>query len=230
MNLNQILGSFSSGGIQITMDCENDVVQNLGHLSQNRYEKIPLHLIKECDDKYEKTGIPHLILDSSDKYKINRYPDKQTERDLDIKYLLGDKFEVVSWYDLMDMPSRETFYDSITKHTDLFERHKKVLMFLNSIDFFITDLLESGLSQQELLFNSFNREISYISQQMPNFIIRIKPNLIMEMLISNGDIDSVEINKKYFFYYNPKRIMELIIENSNIETSRDFKLKLLYEH
>lgn len=216
--------SITSQGVKLIED-EVSITKELGNLSENLGKKIPKSLIQECDDKYESTGIPHIILDASDNYKIKNPYYKEEKREVSLDYLLDNKFEVVSWYDLMEMPSRDTFYDSVTKHTDLFERHKKVLTFLNGLDFFITDLLESGLSQQELLFNSFNKEISYTSEYLKNSIIRVKPNLLIEMSISPNKNDSVEINKRYCFFYDPKRIYELLIENSDSENSRNLKLK-----
>ena len=217
--------SITSHGVTLIED-EVSITKELGNLSENLGKKIPKNLIQECDDKYESTGIPHIIMDASDNYKIRNPFYKEEKRNLSLDYILNEfEFEVVSWHKLMEMPSRDTFYDSVTKHTDLFERHKKVLTFLNELDFFITDLLESGLSQQEILFNSFNREISYTSEYLRNSIIRVKPNLLIQMSISPNKNDSLEINKRYCFFYDPKRIYELLIENSDSENSRNLKIK-----
>lgn len=235
--MSQVLGTFSSqvghfqitaNGVQFIDNKPDDYIEDKGYLSENQSEKVPIELIKECNDRYEITSVPQLILDISDKAKISKLRgDKDEERDIKIDSLLDTKFEVVSWYELLEMPSRQTFYDSVTQHTDLFERHKKVLNFLNSCDFKIIDMLEYRLSQQELLYNSFGREISYKSDLSPRIIIRVKPNLMIEVSVNPDVNDSIEINKRYFFFYNPAQIINIISENSPIGVKRDLKIKIL---
>ena len=235
--MSQTLGTFSgqgghfqitTNGVEFINDKPDGFIEERGFLSENKLEKIPDILINECNLKYEKTGIPHIILDISDKSKIANFRgDKNEERDIKIDSILDSKFEVVSWYELLEMPSRQTFYDSVTRHSDAFERTLRVLDFLISLDFKIVDLLESGLTQQELLFNSYEREISYKSDYSPKIIIRVKPNLMIEMIISPDENDSVEINKRYFFFYNPAQITNIVSENSPIDVKRDLKIKTL---
>lgn len=230
-----VLGTFSvqgghfqitTNGIEFIDDKPDGHIEDKGYLSENQYETIPIELIKECNDKYKKTGVAHIILDISDKAKLSKLKGLlDEEREVKLDSLLDTKFEVVSWYELLEMPSRQTFYDSVTQHTDLFERHKVVLNFLNTNEFKIVDLLESGLSQQELLYNSFNREISYISDYSPRVIIRVKPNLMIEVVVLPDENDSVEVNKRYFFFYNPSQIYSIITEALDIEEKRDSKLK-----
>ena len=231
-----VSGHFSDQGgyFQITtngvefIDDKPDGHIDKGYLSENQFETIPFELIKECIDKYQSTDVPHLILDVSDKAKVSKLRGLiDEEREVKIDSLLNTKFEVVSWYELLEMPSRHTFYDSVTQHTDLFERHKKVLNFLNSLYFEIVDLLEYGLAQQELLYNSFGREISYKSEYSPRIAIRVKPNLMIEITILPHENDSVEVNKRYFFFYNPAQIINIVSENSPIDVKRDLKIKTL---
>jgi len=186
------------------------------------FNQIPIDLINECNKKHEETNITHLILDVSDKAKIYRLKgNKSGERETKIDSILDTQFEVVSWYDLMDMPSRQTFYDSVTKHTDIFERHKIVLNFLNSIDFYIADLLESGFTQQELLFNLYTKEVAYVNGII---IIRVKQNLMCEISIMNGN--NV---KKHFFFYNPNQILNIVFENSGKIEKRNLKIEHLLD-
>lgn len=233
--MNRVLGTFSgqgghfqitTNGVEFIDDKPDGYIEDKGYLSENQYESIPFELIKECIDKYQSTDVPHLILDVSDKaklYKLRGLIDD--EREVKIDSLLNTKFEVVSWFELLEMPSRQTFYDSVTQHTDLFERHKVVLDFLNLNEFKIVDLLELGLTQQELLFNSFGCEISYKSVGSPRIIIRVKPNLMIEVIVLPDEYDLVEVNKRYFFFYNPSQIISIISENSPIEIKRDLKIK-----
>lgn len=230
-----ILGTFSgqggyfqitTNGIDFIDDKPDGHIEDRGFLSENQFEKIPVELINHCNDKFERTGIPHVILDISDRAKLSKLKgEMDEERDIKIDCILDTKFEAVSWYELLEMPSRQTFYDSVTQHTDLFERHKVVLDFLNLNGFKIVDLLESGLSQQELLYNSFNREISYLSEYAPRIIIRVKPNLMVEFSVLADKNDSVEVNKRYFFFYNPSQIISIITDTLNIDEKRDLKLK-----
>ncbi len=233
--MSQVIGTFSapgghfqitSDGISFIDDIPEGTVKEVGFLSENSSHKIPQNLIRDCIDRYEQTGIIHLILDISDKakiYKLNGSLDE--ERAVKIDSLLNTKFEVVSWYDLMEFPSRQTFYDSITRHTDLFERHKFVLDFMNSLNFQITNLMDENKSQQEILWDCYQREYSYISQESNRIIIRVKPNLMIEVLVSSDKNDSVEVNKRYFFFYNPSQIFDIIIQNTTIEEQRNLKLK-----
>jgi hypothetical protein len=233
--MSQVLGTFSgqgghfqitTNGISFVDDKPDGHVEDRGFLSQNQFEKIPVELINQCNDNFETTGIPYIILDVSDRDKFSKLRgEKDEERDIKIDSLLNTKFEVVSWYELLEMPSRQTFYDSVTQHTDLFERHKVVMNFLNLNGFQIVDLLESGLSQQELLYNSLNREISYICDSSLRIIIRVKPNLMIEVLVLPHENDSVEVNKRYFFFYNPSQIISILSETLNIDEKRDLKLK-----
>ena len=236
--MSQVLGTFSGQGghFQITTngvifvnDNPDGFIEDKGFLSENKYEKIPDILIKECNLKYERTGIPQIILDVSDRAKISKLKgNKDEERDIKIDCLLDTKFELVPWYELLEMPSRQTFYDSVTEHTDIFERHKKVLIFLNSIYFRIVDLLENGLTQQELMYNLFRHETSYKSEYSPRIIIRVKPNLMIEMIILPDENDLIEINKRYFFFYNPTQIINIVSENSSLDVKRDLKIKTLF--
>jgi hypothetical protein len=50
---------------------------------------------------------------------------------------------------------------------------------------------------------------------------------MIEMIISPDKNDSVEVNKRYFFFYNPTQIINIVSENSPIQTKRDLKLKTL---
>ena len=230
-----ILGTFSgqgghfqitTNGIDFIDDKPDGHIEDRGFLSENQFEKIPVELINHCNDKFERTGIPHVILDISDRAKFSKLKGEiDEERDIKIDCILDTKFEAVSWYELLEMPSRPTLYDSVTKHTDSFERHKVVMDFLNLNGFRIVDLLESGLSQQELLYNSFNREISYLSEYAPRIIIRVKPNLMVEFSVLPDKNDSVEVNKRYFFFYNPSQIISIITDTLNIDEKRDLKLK-----
>jgi len=236
--MSQVLGTFSeqrdhfqitTNGLSFFDDKPNAHVESIG---ENQYEKIPDSLIKECNDNYEKTGIPQIILDYSDKLKISKLRvDLSEERNTKIHFILDTKFEVVSWHALLEMPSLQTLYDSVTKHTNLFERHKKVLDFLNSLDFKIVDLLNDvgSISQQELLFNSFHREISYMSSNSPRIIIRVKPNLMIEMIVfpveetpsSKTSYHHSGTFERHFFFYSPSKIITIITENSSVKVKRD---------
>lgn len=239
--MNQVLGTFSgkggyfqvtANGVEFISDKPDGFVEDRGFLSENQFEKIPFNLIEDCNQLYEKTGIPHLILDISDKSKTSELKeDLDVSRDIKIDSILETKFEIVPWTDLLDMPSRHTFYDSVTRHTDLFERHKVIMNYLNSNYFQISDLLETGLTQQELLYNCYNREYSYLSQEIENIIIRIKPNLMIEIVVNSipnkpKEIDC-EPSKRYFFFYDPKKILNIISQNSIIEIKRDIKIKTI---
>ena len=229
--MSQVIWSFSapgghfqitSDGISFLDDISEGTVKEVGFLSENSSHKIPQNLIQDCIDRYEQTGIIHLILDISDKAKLGQ---QSSQRENNLNYILDDKFEVVSWYDLMEFPSRQTFYDSITRHTDLFERHKSILDFMNSLNFQITNLMDENKSQQEILWDCYQREYSYISQESNRIIIRVKPNLMIEVLVSSDTNDSVEVNKRYFFFYNPSQIFDIITQNTTLEEQRNLKLK-----
>jgi hypothetical protein len=239
--MNQVLGTFSGQGgyfqvtaneVKFISDKPDGFVEDGGFLSENQFEEIPFNLIEECNQLYEKEGIPHIILDISDKSKITKLRgDHDESRDIKIDSILDTKFEIVPWTNLLDMPSRYVFYDSVTRHTDLFERQQKVLKYLNSIYFEITDLLETGFSQQELLYDIYQREYSYISKEIENIIIRVKPNLMIEIMVKSIPDKSKQIDcdspKRYFFFYDPKKILDIVSQNSIIEIKRDIKINTI---
>jgi len=228
--MSQILGTSSvqGGHFQITTnglsfidDVPDGTIKELDEISINRNEIVPQSLIDEAHLLYEETGIIQCIYDLSDRIAINKYRQNTDEsRDIKLNILLDGRFYIDSWYELAEMPSRLTYYDTVTKHTDLFERHKNVLEYMNSIGFKIANLLDNGISDQELLWDSYNRETPYCSEFVPGVIIRVKSNLMVEMVVvSNGS------NKKYFFFYNPDQIFNILCENSNIEYKRELKIK-----
>jgi len=229
MMMSQISGTFSSqGNLQITTngvsfkDDSDGIVKELGFIFLNRYEKVPQNLIDEANLIYTKTGIIQCIYDLSDKIELSKYQSKDECRDLKLDLLLDDKFYINSWYELQEMPSRMTFYDTATNQTDLFERHKKVLEYMNFIGFNISNLLDNGLTDQELLWDSYSRETSYCSKFVQGIIIRVKSNLMVEVIvIRNG------LNKNYFFFYNPNQILSIVSENSDTEYKRELKIKTI---
>ena len=232
----QILGTFSGPGgrFQVTTNGVSFVdepplgtTKELGDISLNRGQKVSQKLIDEAESIYGETGVIQCIFDLSDKIAINKhFYNKDIERDLKLDLLLDGKFYVDSWYELSEIPSRLTYYDTITKQTNLFERHKNILEYMNSIGFSISNLMMMyglegwGKSDQELLWDSYLREVPYSSTYVPGVIIRVKPNLMVEVIVVRGGA-----NKKYFFFYNPKQILNIVIENCDIEYKRELKIK-----
>ena len=120
------------------------------------------------------------------------------------------------------MPSRTTYYDTVTKQFNLFERHKSVLNYMNSIGFRVANLLdfENDISDQELLWDSYQRETAYCSKIFTGIIVRVKSNLMVEMsVIKDGQ------NKKNIFFYNPNQILNSINEIFDIGERRELKIK-----
>lgn len=241
--MSQVLGTFSSqgghfqvtaNGVEFISDKPDGYVEDIGFLSENRGKEIPLEIIEECNYLHEKTGIPHIVLDISDDSKISKLiGDLDESRDIKINSILDSRFKSVPWTEILYMPSRDIFYDSVTKQTNLFERHKVIMNYLNSNYFQISDLLETGLTQQELLYNCYNREYSYYSQDIENIIIRVKPNLMIEVMVKTIPNKPKEIDceppRRYFFFYNPSELLNIISENSIIEIKRDLKIKTIIQ-
>jgi hypothetical protein len=211
--------STSSMSLSFFDSIPDGTIKELDEISINRNEIVPQSLIDEANLIYEESGVIQCIYDLSDRIALNKYRSDE-QRDIKLNVLLDGRFYINSWYELSEMPSRLTYYDTVTKHTDLFERHKNVLEYMNSIGFKIANLLDNGISDQELLWDSYKREIPYCSEFDPGVIIRVKSNLMVEMLVvSDGS------NKKYFFFYNPGQIFNILVENSGIEYKRELKIK-----
>lgn len=65
-------------------------------------------------------------------------------------------------------------------------------------------------------------ENSFINQNIPGFILRVKPNLMIEIVsIIDGE------SKRYFFFYDPKQITDIVLDHSNTEYKRDLKIELI---
>jgi hypothetical protein len=67
-----------------------------------------------------------------------------------------------------------------------------------------------------------------MSEHSPRITVRVKPNLMIDMVILPDENDSVEVNKRYFFFYNTAQIITIVSENSPIEVKRDLKIKTLF--
>lgn len=130
------------------------------------------------------------------------YPDRE----------IFDKFYIDSWYKILNMPSMETLYDTMTDSIYIDERINKIYKFLKSIGF-------SRFGDVDVVPGIEN---SFINQNTPGFILRVKPNLMIEIVsIIDGE------SKRYFFFYDPKQILDISFNHSNIEYKRDLKIELI---
>ena len=134
----------------------------------------------------------------------------------------GGNFYVESWYHMFEMPSRKSYYDTITDSTDRITRINKVVVFLESIGFYKSGgpQVLGGEFQGSILDVDYNIENSFTSVFIPEVVIRVKNNLMIEISI----VKNFE-RRGYSFFYDPERILQIAIEEAPIEYKRDLKIK-----
>jgi hypothetical protein len=63
-----------------------------------------------------------------------------------------------------------------------------------------------------------------MSSNSPRVIIRVKPNLMIEMIVPYHHSDTLE---RHFFFYSPSKIITIIAENSSVKVKRDLIIRNL---
>lgn len=212
--MSQILGTFSSSDIDFTITSDGisftdnsvGVVKEIGELNRNRGRKISQWLIDKANAISDETGTIQCIYDMSDIEFIDHSIDSDN---------CDDFFFIDSWTGLEGLPSRHTYYDTETRLVNFLDRHFNIRNFLKILNFKPLDI--NGFEQNEMFFEP-KREISYRSLERTNIIIRVKPNLMIEL-----SMDTMAGNKRFKFFYNRNQILKIL--DISKEELREIKLK-----
>ena len=145
------------------------------------YERseIPQELIDECERLQEEdVDSTYFIFDSSITTNLlSRHSSKEDKRELVLTELLSDeKYHIGNEYNFNELPSRFSYYDTETKLTDRYKRYNYVISFIKKIGFVPS---ESNFGPEF--------EQSYILVIGGcKFIIRLRPNLFLDIVIDGG--------------------------------------------
>lgn len=159
--------------------------------------EVPQTLIDECERLYLNDGITRFIFDNHlTNTVIKRNSTKGESRDLTIDEILGDEYYISDENDFNLMPSRFPYYDTETKMTCRWSKHKIVADFLKKLGF------EPGFSnmgpefEQSFILSIYNSDGSILYKS----IIRIQPNLFVNLISEYGDfIENKKTTFKGFF-------------------------------
>jgi hypothetical protein len=167
-------------------------------------------LINECEELC-KDGYARFIFDKhiSNISKRNLSQSESETRDINISDILEEEYYISTEEEFNLMPSRFPYYDTETKMTCRWSKHKMVIDWLSKLGF------EPGLSNMGPEFEqsfvlSVNNENGSIIYKC---ISRIQPNLFISLIAEYGDF--IE-NKKtvYKGFFKKSEILRLLDETS----------------
>jgi hypothetical protein len=184
-----------------------------GHVEEisieNVSSEVPQLLIDECE-RLSQDGITRFIFDryltNTARRKVSQ--SKEEVRDITIDEVLSDEYYISDETEFELMPSRFPYYDTETKMTCRWEKHKFVIDWFDKLGF------EPGLSnagpemEQSFTLSVYDDETGGILYKC---ILRIQPNLFVTLLAEYGDF--IE-NKKtvYKGFFKKKEILRLLDE------------------
>ncbi len=173
--------------------------------------EVPQSLIDECE-RLSKDGMTRFIFD---KYLTNAArkrisQSKEETRDITIDEVLSDEYYISNEDEFNLMPSRFPYYDTETKMTCLWSKHKLVIEWFKKLGF------EPGLSnvgtefEQSFTLSVYDEETGGILYKC---ILRIQPNLFINLIAEHGDfIENRKTSYKGFF--NRNKVLEVLGETS----------------
>ncbi len=204
-----------------------------GYVEEISVEKvssdIPQSLIDECE-RLSKDGMTRFIFDKHLTNTARRRvsPSKQETRDIDIDDILSDDYYISDEDEFNLMPSRFPYYDTETKTTCRWSKHKMVIEWFKKLGF------EPGLSnvgpefEQSFTLSVYDEETGGILYKC---ILRVQPNLFISLVAEHGDfIENIKTVYKGFF--KKREILRLLAETSpDIYKMivRDVKLEEIFE-
>ena len=173
--------------------------------------EVPKSLIDECE-RLSQDGITRFIFDryltNTARKKISH--SKEEVRDITIDEVLSDDYYISDEDEFNLMPSRFPYYDTETKMTCRWSKHKIVIDWFQKLGF------EPGLSnagsefEQSFTLSVYDDETGGILYKC---ILRIQPNLFINLTAEHGDF--IE-NKKTFYkgFFNRNKVLEMLGETS----------------
>lgn len=191
--------------------------------------EVPKSLIDECEE-LSKDGNTRFIFDkhltNTAKRKISY--SKQEDRDIDLDELLLDDYYISDETEFELMPSRFPYYDTETKMTCRWSKHKMVIDWFEKLGFVSGPSNSGPEMEQSFTLSVYDDETGGILYKC---ILRVQPNLFVTLLAEHGDF--IE-NKKtiYKAFFKKKEILRLLDETCpDIYKMilRDVKLEEIFE-
>jgi len=173
--------------------------------------KVPKSLIEECE-RLCKDGRTRFIFDKHLTNTARRRVSfsKEETRDIDLDEILSDDYYISDEKEFNLMPSRFPYYDTETKMTCRWSKHKIVTEWFEKLGF------NPGLSnvgpemEQAFTLSVYDDETGGILYKC---ILRIQPNLFVNLIAEHGDF--IE-NKKTMYkgFFKKSEILRLLNETS----------------
>jgi hypothetical protein len=173
--------------------------------------EVPKSLIEECE-RLSQDGITRFIFDKHLTNTARRRVSfaKEETRDIDLDEILSDDYYISDEKEFNLMPSRFPYYDTETKMTCRWSKHKIVTEWFEKLGF------NPGLSnvgpemEQAFTLSVYDDETGGILYKC---ILRIQPNLFVNLIAEHGDF--IE-NKKTMYkgFFKKSEILRLLNETS----------------
>lgn len=173
--------------------------------------EVPKSLIDECE-RLSQDGKTRFIFDkhltNTARRKVSY--SKQENRDIDLDEILLDDYYISDESEFELMPSRFPYYDTETKMTCRWSKHKMVIKWFEKLGF------KPGLSnvgpemEQSFTLSVYDDETGGILYKC---ILRIHTNLFINLLAEHGDF--IE-NRKTFYkgFFKKTEILKLLNQTS----------------
>lgn len=200
----------TDGTIQII----NEEEKPDGHIEELNIDslksEVSQSLINECEELC-KDGFTRFIFDKhiTNIVKRNLSISKLETRDININDILDGEYYISGEEEFSLMPSRFPYYDTETKMTCRWSKHKMIIDWLSKLGF------EPGSSnigsefEQSFILSVYSENGGIIYK----CILRIQPNLFVSLIAEFGDF--IE-NKKncYRGFFNKNKIIDILHETS----------------
>lgn len=171
--------------------------------------EVPKSLIDECE-RLSQDGKTRFIFDKHLTNTARRRISysKQEDRDIDLNEILLDDYYISDEVEFELMPSRFPYYDTETKMTCRWSKHKMVIDWFQKLGFQPGPSNVGPEMEQSFTLSVYDDETGGILYKC---ILRIQPNLFVTLLAEYGDF--IE-NKKtvYKGFFKKKEILRLLDE------------------
>lgn len=173
--------------------------------------EVPKSLIDQCE-RLSKDGKTRFIFDkhltNTARRKVSY--SKQEDRDIDLDEILLDDYYISDEVEFELMPSRFPYYDTETKMTCRWSKHKMVIDWFEKLGFQPGPSNAGPEMEQSFTLSVYDDETGGILYKC---ILRIQPNLFVTLLAEYGDF--IE-NKKtvYKGFFKKREILRLLDETS----------------
>jgi hypothetical protein len=173
--------------------------------------EVPQSLIEECE-RLSQDGITRFIFDKHLTNTVRKRfsQSKKEKRDISLDDILLDEYYISDESEFDLMPSRFPYYDTETKMTCRWSKHKLVIGWFQKLGF------KPGLSnvgpefEQSFTLSVYDDETGGILYKC---ILRVQPNLFINLIAEYGDF--IE-NKKtvYKGFFSRNKVLVMLSETS----------------